>query len=101
MNDTNALVAIRDLAGLVTTNQPLVSVDVTTHEARVLAANQQEAALKGCHEAGHACVAAILGIRVKAADINLRHRGETTLGWNDETQLVFSTESRLNDLIVV
>ncbi|MEP7378163.1 MAG: hypothetical protein ABI725_01220 [Chloroflexota bacterium] len=101
MNDSRGIVPIGDLAGSVTINQPLVSVDVTPHEARVLAAHQHESALKGIHEAGHTVIGAMLGVRIKTADIGLRHSGETTLGLGDETEVAFSSVSQMDDRIVI
>jgi ATP-dependent Zn protease len=96
----NGLVAIEKLAGSLTDEQALYRVDITGYEVKVLAAHQYEAALRGIHEAGHTVIAALLGIRVKTADISLRHAGETTLGWNDETEVAFTTATRMNDLVV-
>jgi ATP-dependent Zn protease len=97
----NGLVAIEKLAGSLADEQPLYRVEITGYEVKVLAAHQYEAALRGIHEAGHTVIAAVLGIRVKTADISLRHAGETTLGWNDETEVAFMTTTRMDDLVVV
>lgn len=100
MNEDEA-VAIDHLAGDLANHQTLVAVELTEHEARVLAAHQREAALRGIHEAGHVVVAAVLGVRVKSADISIRHAGETTLGWSDETEVGFTTATRMDHLVAV
>jgi hypothetical protein len=61
MTESTGPVAMNNLANSLALDEPLVSVEVTSHEARVLAAHQRESALKGIHEAGHAVVATLLG----------------------------------------
>lgn len=101
MTEPRELVVIGELADDLASQQPLVTVDVTEYEAQVIAAHQRESALRGIHEAGHVVAAAVLGVRVKASDISIRHTGETTLGWNDETEVGFITASRMHQLVVI
>lgn len=100
-SNDNQAVAIENLAGDLTNQQTLVAVELTEHEARVLAAHQRESALRGIHEAGHVVVAAVLGVRIKSADISIRHSGVTDLGWNDETEVGYLTGTRMDDLVAV
>lgn len=101
MDDTKSLVRIGDLAGSLAIDQPLVTVEVTEREAALLAVHQHESALKGVHEAGHTVVAGVLGIRVKSADVGIRHGGETTLALEDETDVAFRTATQMKDLVVI
>ena len=56
--------------------------------------------VKAVHEAGHAVVAHLLGIPVKAVDISDREAGSTEYGLGDDSQPAVMPDSRVLDLIV-
>lgn len=98
MDNGNALIALGDaLSGEVTT----VAVEVTPAAGEHLRAWQVDQHVQALHEAGHAVIAAVLHVPVKAIDIKGRAGGFTEFGWRDDTMPSYTTASQARDMIVV
>jgi ATP-dependent Zn protease len=71
------------------------SVSITPSAAAHLAAWHSDQQMAALHEAGHAVVAAILGLPVKSVDLKGRRGAYTQLGGMDDTQPMYRSARRI------
>ena len=74
----------RTASNLILDGAPRTQVEITQAAAEHVVAWDIDQKAKAIHEAGHAVVAAVLGMTVKAVDISSRDGGHTELGTSDD-----------------